>query len=52
MEEANNSFNEGARDQDKLSLGVIRTPEDDNTIVDRSFLTDLGETLEMATQWR
>ena len=48
----NNSFDEGARDHDELSFGVVRTPEDDETIVEQSFVVDLSETLEVTTQKR
>ena len=52
VEKSKNSFNEGADDHDKLLFGVFRTPENHDTIVERSFVADLGKTLEVTTQGR
>ena len=52
MKEAENSLGEGAEDKDELSFGVVRTPKNDDTIVERSLLANLGETLKVATQGR
>ena len=52
VNETDNSLDESTGDQDELSFGVVRTPEDDDTIVERSLVTDLCETLKIATQWR
>ena len=49
---ANNSFDKGAGDYDKLYFGVGRTPEDDDIIVERRLVVDLGKTVEVATQER
>ena len=50
VKESNNSLEEGARDQDQLSFGVLCPPVDDDSVVDRGFTEQLCETLEMATQ--
>ena len=34
VKEANNSLDKGANDQDELSFGVVRTPEDDDSVVE------------------
>ena len=34
VKEANNSLDEGAGDQDELSFEVVRTPEDDDSVVE------------------
>ena len=52
VKKSNNSFDEGAGDHDKLSSGVVRTPENDDTIVEQSLLANLGKTLKVATQGR
>ncbi len=52
MKEANNSFDKGTRDHDKLSFGVFRTPKNNDPIVERSLVADLGKKLEAITQGR
>ncbi len=34
MKEANHAFDEGAGNKDELSFGVVRTPEDDDSVVE------------------
>ena len=34
VKEADNSLDDGAGDQDELSFGVVRTPEDDDSDVE------------------
>ena len=52
VKKLNNSFDEGARNHDKLYFGVVRTPENNGTIVDRIFVADLIQPLEVTTQGR
>ena len=52
VKEANNSLDESAGDKDELSFGVVRTPEDDDSVVERGFTEQLCETLEVAAQGR
>ena len=47
-----NLFDEGAGDHTELSFGVVRAPDDNDTIVEQSFVADLGEKYMMATQGR
>ena len=46
MKQADNWLCERAGDKDELTFGVVRTPENDYTIVERSLLANLGKTFK------
>ena len=48
VKKANNLLNESTGDQDQLSFKVVRTPENDDSVVARGFTEQLCETLEVA----
>ncbi len=52
VKESNNLFDNKAGDHDKLYLWVVCALEDDDFIVKRSLVADLGEALEVTAQGR
>ena len=52
VKEANNLLDEGAGDKNELSFWVVRTLEDDDSVVERCFNEQLCEPFEVATEER